>query len=174
MARYAQIAGGQVINVVNSDANFAIEQGWIEAPKGVSIGWSYDGTTFAAPPPSPRDFAEEQASLYEATKQAYSRAMRPISTEYPAEEREGWAEQVAAAQEVLAGGQNDLIDALCAPTGETATEMANIIILKRQQYLAMYGAVTAVRRYLDAQIESATTIAELDAIDVQAAFDALG
>ncbi|MEQ9634267.1 MAG: hypothetical protein RLN94_21330 [Roseovarius sp.] len=170
MAKYAQIEDGQVVNVVTSDANFAAEQGWVEAPKGVSIGWSYDGTTIAAPPPPPRDFADQQARLYEATKQAYSRAMRPISKQYPAEEREGWGEQVQAAQEVLAGGQNDLIDALRAPTGETANEMANLIITKRQEYLTVYKQVTAVRRSLDAQIEAATTLADLDAIDVNAAF----
>lgn len=120
--------------------------------------------------PTPEEVEEARARLHAAAHSAYSRAMAPISTGYPAEEREGWAEQVAAAQEVLSGGQNDLIDALRAPTGETATEMANTIITKRQQYLVAYGQVTAARRGLAAQIEAATTLADLDAIDVNAAF----
>jgi len=118
----------------------------------------------------PRNFTEEQARLYSQVKSTYSRVMSPIAKAYPAEEREGWAEQVQAAQEVLAGGQNDLIDALRAPTGETAAEMAQAIIAKRQEYLALYGSVTAARRGLDAQIAAATTLADLDAINVHAAF----
>jgi hypothetical protein len=114
--------------------------------------------------------AERKPQLHDAAKSAYSRAMQPISTQYPAEEREGWAEQVAAAQEVLSGGQNNLIDALRAPTGETAQAMAQTIIDKRAMYLVAYGQITSARRGLSAQIEAATTLAELDAIDVNAAF----
>lgn len=116
---------------------------------------------------------EYRAELHRSAQVAYSHVMLPIAKAYPAEEREGWAEQVEAAQEVLAGGQNDLIDALRAPTGETAQEMAQRIITKRQEYLALYGAATATRRGLDAQIVAATTHAELDAIDVQGAFSAV-
>jgi len=59
---------------------------------------------------------------------------------------------------------------LRAPTGETALDMANRIIAKRGEYLVAYGMVTAARRGLEAQIEAATTKAELDAINVDAAF----
>jgi hypothetical protein len=114
--------------------------------------------------------AERKPQLYDAAKAAYSRAMYPISAQYPAEEREGWAEQVAAAQEVLSGGQNNLIDALRAPTGETAQAMAQNIINKRAQYLVAYGQITSARRGLSAQITAATTLAELDAIDINATF----
>lgn len=124
------------------------------------LGWTIDRKTVE----------ETRADLHRLAKSAYSRAMAPIAAQYPPEEREGWQEQVAAAQEVLAGGQNNLIDALRAPTGETAVEMAQAIITKRQQYLTAYGQVTAARRGLSAQIEAATTLAELDSINIDAVF----
>jgi len=71
---------------------------------------------------------------------------------------------------VLAGGQNDLIDALRQPTGEAAIDMANNIIAKRAEYLVAYGQATAARRALDAQISAATTLPELEAVNVRAAF----
>ncbi len=119
---------------------------------------------------TPEEVEQDRLRLYRQVIQAYSEAMRPISADYPPEEREGWAEQVAAAQDVLAGDQNDLIDAIRTPTGETALEMAQNIIAKRQEYLLAYGQVTAARRVLDAQIAAATTAAELAAIDVRGGF----
>ena len=52
-------------------------------------------------------------------------------------------------------------------TGETALEMANTIIAKRTQYQALYGAMTAKRRFLDEQIGAAAGLSELEAIDVE-------
>lgn len=115
---------------------------------------------------TPEEIETRRQQSHDQVRAGYSRAMEPLSQAYPPEEREGWAEQVAAAQEVLAGGQNDLIDALRAPTGETAQEMAQAIVAKRQQYLAIYGQITAARRALDAQIAAATTLAEIEAVDI--------
>ena len=120
---------------------------------------------------TPEEIETRRQRARDQVRAGYSRAMEPLSQAYPPEEREGWAEQVAAAQEVLAGGQNDLIDALRAPTGETAQEMAQAIVAKRQQYLIIYGQITAVRRALDAQIAAATTLAEIEAVDIGGGYD---
>jgi hypothetical protein len=111
-----------------------------------------------------------RATLNREVNLAYSEAMKPLSKDYPIEEREGWAEQVEAAKEVVAGGQNDLIDVLRGPTGETAVEMAEKILRLRAQYRVMYGVLTATRRALDMQITNATTLTELQAVDVRAGF----
>ena len=108
-----------------------------------------------------------RARMHQQVRDAYSRAMSVISADYPAEEREGWAEQVEAAHDVLAGNSTALIDALRDLTGETALEMANTIIAKRTQYQALYGAMTAKRRFLDEQIGAAAGLSELEAIDVE-------
>jgi hypothetical protein len=116
------------------------------------------------------DTDEERTRKGREVTRAYSEAMEPLSKAYPAEEREGWAEQVEAAKEVVAGGQNDLIDTLREPTGETAQEMAEKILLLRGQYRVIYGSITAARRGIDLQIASSTTLAELQAVDVRAGF----
>lgn len=142
---------------------------WVKKSDGTRVEVP-DEEIWGPPKTEAEQLAERKLRLHAAAKAAYSRAMRPISTQYPPEEREGWAEQVTAAQEVLSGGQNDLIDALRTPTGETAHEMAQNIIAKRAQYLVAYGQVTSARRGLTAQIEASSTLDELDAIDVNAAF----
>jgi hypothetical protein len=47
--KYAIIKNGIVSNIAVADPEFAAEQGWIECPEGVGIGWAYDGQT-ATPP----------------------------------------------------------------------------------------------------------------------------
>jgi hypothetical protein len=111
-----------------------------------------------------------RAALNHEVNRTYSEAMEPLSKAYPLEEREGWAEQVEASKEVIAGGQNDLIDTLREPTGETALEMAEKILRLRAQYRVMYGGLTAARRGLYLQIANATTLTELQAVDVRAGF----
>jgi hypothetical protein len=50
--KYAIIENGVVTNVVVAEADYAAEQGWIDA--GIAgIGWKYDGTAFTAPDPVP-------------------------------------------------------------------------------------------------------------------------
>jgi hypothetical protein len=113
---------------------------------------------------------DRRSKMLQMVRDLYSDAMRPISAAYPPEEREGWPEQIAAAQEVLAGGQNALIDALRAGTGETAEAMAQTIIAKREQFLTLYGQVTNARRVADSAVASATSHDELDQIDLGAIF----
>lgn len=51
MSRYAVIENGKVINVAVATPEFAQEQGWVECPEGVSIGWAFDGEVVAPPLP---------------------------------------------------------------------------------------------------------------------------
>jgi len=48
---YAVIENNIVVNKVLADAEFAAEQGWVELPNEVEIGWTYDGVN--ATPPEP-------------------------------------------------------------------------------------------------------------------------
>lgn len=66
--RYAIIEAGQVANVALADADFAAAQGWIAIDAldpQPSIGWTYDGTTFHAPPP-PAPAIPESVSRHQA------------------------------------------------------------------------------------------------------------
>jgi len=144
--------------------------GQIVEPKEPILEGAFVTVRWITRDPTPEEIETERVRKYREVIRSYSEAMRPIGSAYPPEEREGWAEQVAAAQEVVTGGQNDLIDALRAPTGETALEMAQRIIAKRGEYLVAYGQVTAARRALDAQIAAATDLADLQSIDVRKGF----
>ncbi|WP_343576733.1 hypothetical protein [Mycobacterium sp.] len=51
--RHAVIAGGKIQNVVIADGPVAQANQWVSldgAPPGVGPGWTYDGTTWSAPP----------------------------------------------------------------------------------------------------------------------------
>jgi hypothetical protein len=50
--RYAIIENGVVINVAEADAEFAVQQGWVECPTA-GPGWTYANGVFTAPPPAP-------------------------------------------------------------------------------------------------------------------------
>ena len=52
--RYAIIEEGIVSNIVEAEADFAKEKGWVEATDGVQMGWTHSGKAFARPvPPLP-------------------------------------------------------------------------------------------------------------------------
>lgn len=120
--------------------------------------------------PTVDEVEQERKRLHRRKDRAYSDAMRPVSEAYPVEEREGWSEQVRAAQDVKDGKANGLIDKLRGSTGETANDMADRIIALREQYLTVYGTNTAARRGLTAQIDAAPTLADLQSIDIEGAF----
>jgi hypothetical protein len=41
MAHYAVIENGNVVNTVEADAEYALQNGWVAAEKEVCIGWVY-------------------------------------------------------------------------------------------------------------------------------------
>lgn len=50
--RFAIVQAGVVVNVIESDADYAASIGAI-ASETASPGWLWDGTSFSAPPPAP-------------------------------------------------------------------------------------------------------------------------
>ena len=156
-----------------STKNQAIQHVYTEPSSGNyirgrrTLGMFWDGSRMVS---TVEDFSKQQKSMYVEVINLYSKTMKPLSSGYSPEEREGWAEQITAANEVINGSQNDLVDTLRIPTGETALEMAGKILALRNQYLLVYGQVTAARRALDSQISTATTVADLKAIDIKAGF----
>lgn len=57
--RYAVIENNKVVNIVLATPAFAQEQGWVECPENVNIGWDYsDGT--ATPPVAVQAVPQEQ------------------------------------------------------------------------------------------------------------------
>lgn len=54
--RYAIVKDGKVVNIAMATPEFASEQGWIDLPDGVGIGWSFNNGT---PIPPARDLNAE-------------------------------------------------------------------------------------------------------------------
>ena len=48
--KHAIIKDGTVINIVVAEQAFAEQQGWVQCPDDVSVGWLYDGATFSEDP----------------------------------------------------------------------------------------------------------------------------
>jgi hypothetical protein len=65
MPNYAIITASTVENVVLAEADYAASQGWIECPaeQPVGAGWTYDGTTWTAPAPTPDPLAAPRATI---------------------------------------------------------------------------------------------------------------
>ena len=53
--KYAIISNGVVVNIAAADPEFAAEQGWVECPEGVDIGWSFDGASATPPAEAPAE-----------------------------------------------------------------------------------------------------------------------
>lgn len=107
-----------------------------------------------------------KAAMKESASDLYSRAMRVISNDYPKEEREGWPEQIEAAAAVIGGATGTMLEGMASVRGLTEQEMAERVFAKREAYRHVYGAMTTNLHRLTAEIEAATTLEELEAIDL--------
>jgi hypothetical protein len=60
--RYAIIENNKVVNIVLATPEFAQEQGWVECPENVNIGWDYnDGA--ATPPVIVQEVSQNQPTV---------------------------------------------------------------------------------------------------------------
>lgn len=147
------------------EPDLIVEPGQIEDRKGKPY------LTWVTRAPKAWEIEEQKARLLSNAQRAYSRAMSQIKQKYPDEVREGWGEQIKAAEAVQAnGGPHPLIENLRARTGETEAEMVAGILVKRDAHLELYGQMTGALRGLEKQIEAAASLSELNEIDIDAAF----
>lgn len=148
-----------------AELDLIVEPGPIEDRRGKPY------LTWVTRAPRAWEIEEQKARLLSIARRAYSRAMSQIKQKYPDEVREGWGEQIKAAEAVQAnGGPHPLIENLRARTGETEAEMVAGILVKRDAHLELYGQMTGALRGLEKQIEAAASLSELNAIDIDAAF----
>lgn len=132
------------------------------------LGWTVRDMTAEE---QAQEFTARQSEMRQRIRSAYSAAMRPISEAYPQEEREGWPEQIQAAKAVIAGETSALIDALAAPRGLTASEMASRVLQKQAEYRVVYGTMTANLHRLAGLVDAAATASDLEHIDVASGWD---
>lgn len=107
-------------------------------------GWSWDGSAFTAPP-RPNIPASELPSL---VRQEGRRRLAALVADYSDLERETWKGQLAEAQVVADGGTSTLVEALAAPRGLSAADMAQVIIAKDAALKAAIGPILAAQEAL--------------------------
>lgn len=126
--RYAIITGGTVTNIVTADADFAAEQGWIEAPPPAAIGHTYDGQAFTAP----------------VVSEAEARALIPPVTRRQA--------RLALLEAGLLSGVETALAALPSPQKEAAQiEWADAAVFERDHTLI--ASMTQALGLTEAQVD---------------------
>ncbi|WP_138423726.1 hypothetical protein [Maritimibacter alexandrii] len=116
-----------------------------EATGPAGPGFSWDGATFAPPPPEDIP-AEDLPGL---VRQEGRRRLAALVAEYSDLERETWKGQLAEARIVVVdGGTSSLVEALASPRGLSATEMAQTIIAKDAALKAAIGPILAAQEAL--------------------------
>lgn len=98
MSRFAVISDGVVVNVIEADAQFAARIGAVAVAESVSIGWRFDGDTFAPPEPE-----IETATFPSLTGRQLLIALRTIGITadmIDAQIIDLAAQQIAAAQDI--------------------------------------------------------------------------
>ncbi|CAB5220443.1 hypothetical protein UFOVP233_77 [uncultured Caudovirales phage] len=138
VSRYAIIEGGIVINIAMAGLEVATEQGWVLIPDDAAIGWTYDGSSFFAPPsplssvPASISFAQLLTGLVaeqwisDAEGRAWLKGTLPqalldLIDTLPAESQFGAVARATAPSEVLR--LDPLVELLGAAQGKSAQEV---------------------------------------------------
>lgn len=120
--------------------------------------------------PSDAELKTIKRKKREEINAAYSEGMRKITRAYPAEEREGWAEQVAEVERIRGGKPTPLLDKISELTRETPQQIADKVSAKREQYLTTYARATAARQIMTARVDDAAGKGGFESIDPEAVF----
>lgn len=176
MARYAIIENGTVANIVEAEADFAGEQGWIAAGSA-QIGWSYDGQDFSAPVLTLEQAKEAKRSAIERKRDEVMSAGFTPSTGPVAgktlqtrgdDDKINWLTSQAAYQAAVAGGAGDVADATFR-TADNETVVATYAEgLETLLGMAAWGkAIWGNSWALKDAVSGASDMTELSAIDIE-------
>lgn len=111
---------------------------------------------------------------YNEILKAYENKMNLITSKYPTSEREGWAVKKIQAETWLASSDSEktslktsllmLVSESLSNSNEDITTLANSIIRDSNAYQVFYGSETKNKRNKLKQLESATTLVEINSI----------
>lgn len=156
--RYSVIENGKVVNVVEADSDFAASRGWPENT-GEGVGWIEQGDGTFTPPQPSLDDARDSAMT--RVKQGHANAMSAITDRFPLTEREGWPILVKQAEAGTGGALTAYATALGVTESDASTRVLTASATTEQLYGQATGTLTALRD----QVDAATDVATLQAID---------
>ena len=110
--------------------------------------------------------AKEQAIL--AATAACDAVLAPYGAEYGTWETATWDQQYSEALAYTASATADvpLLAAMCVSRGISIATLAGKIIANRASWVALTGYVIGQRQRIVTQIEAATSVAEVEAVDM--------
>lgn len=178
LIRCAIIEDGVVVNLVSADPDFADEQGWIEAPDAVDIGWTHDGDSFAAPVVQLDDARAIATEAVNARRDACFRAgFTPASGPLAGktlqvrdvEDRTNWLTSQAAYAAAVAQGGGALQEATFRTESNETITVTYLEGLTALLAMAAWGkAIFGNSWALKDAIAAAADQAALDTIDIEA------
>jgi hypothetical protein len=136
----------------------------MDIPAGYKLVFS--GTVWNAviPASTPLTSAKElQLSIINAAADA---AFSAITAPYPKQEVDTWPNQYAEATAFTANplAPAPTLSAIATAMGSTVAALAPIVLQKAAAYTAASGAVVGRRKLLTAQVQAATTVAQVQAV----------
>jgi hypothetical protein len=139
----------------------------VEAPEWVKLGASYDGTTFANPPPSV-PLPEYKAQAKKAIDEAAGRARARYITAVPGQEATYQAKAAEADAYVAAGRPADtsaypILTAEAQARGISVSALADLVRATRDQWIQLAAAIEALRIGGKLAVEAAADHAAVDA-----------
>lgn len=111
------------------------------------------------------DLASARQRALNRVKQGHDNALSVLSDRYPQTEIDGWPQQENAARTYLSTGTHSMIERMATAIGQDPSVLAQNIVNKADEYANYYADATATITMLRAQIDAATTLSELEAID---------
>lgn len=172
--RCAIIENGVVTNIAEADADFAAEQGWVEAAVGVAVGWTHDGEDFAAPV-IPLDDAKaakkvaikaHQAVLFAAgwTHDFGAPGVHTLDLR-GADDKGNWTLLLIKTQGMIAAGGGAMPVRIRTAANATIEVTATIANAAMVQFLAWGEAMLSNKWDLDEAVDAAATTNDVDGID---------
>lgn len=124
--------------------------------------WIDDQLPTPAAPTLDQAKAQQTATIVSACQDALAQ----VTASYPDLEVSTWGQQLAEAQSYSANSSavTPLLTAISAASGQSVADLATGVLQKAAGYQATSGAAIGKRLALCAQIDAATTIAEVNAI----------
>ena len=150
-----------------------------EAARWNGDGWvvvdeTYAKAAFAAA--AEADFAAVVARKLKEINSACDAQLDGLRSSYPSGEVLSWDQQILEAKDFAASNAaaTPLLAAIAAGRGITVAALAEKTMQKAAQFAAASGAMIGHRQYLEDALLAAKTLAEVDAIDVNGGWSALG
>ena len=138
---------------------------FVECDPDANTSWVY--VNGAVVPPPPEDIEVVRARVAQMVDASASASLNALRTEYPAWERETWAQQAEEAQKIASGGAPAtcvLLQQIATQRGMPIEELVSRIISNATAYKTLTGYVVGRRYALHQQVASASTLEQLAAI----------